>query len=349
MELNLLDSLMAWAVQVMGLAGSPPPVATRLSKGGSDRTFYRLCWDGGHVMAMHYRHERRENAYYVPIGRFLREIGIAVPEIYHHDAGQGFLLMEDLGDDDLWSHRSAPWDIRQGLYQKTLTTIHRLHVYPTETFPRAAVPLMEGFDAGLYRWEREYFREHFVAGVCGIRMGRAEEQALEKELNSLALRLDAGRPALVHRDFQSQNVMICRDEPVLIDFQGMRLGNPLYDLGSLLYDPYVSMNKEEREELLACYFRLSDFGLSWSAFQNQFREASAQRLMQALGAYGFLGLKKGRPDFLRHVVKGVAHLEEVTKQAPGLPLLRGLAARCRKIAGEEVQDRLVLINYHDSD
>jgi len=91
---------------------------------------------------------------------------------------------------------------------------------------------------------------------------------------------------------------------VLIDFQGMRWGSPFYDLGSLLYDPYVFFTAEERLELLSYYYVLSNRALDWKGFRKAFYEASAQRLMQALGAYGFLGMKRGLSDFLGYSSPG---------------------------------------------
>ena len=37
-----------------------------------------------------------------------------------------------------------------------------------------------------------------------------------------------------------------------------------------------------------------------------------QRLMQALGAYGFLGLVQEKPQFLAHIPTALASLREVT-------------------------------------
>jgi N-acetylmuramate 1-kinase len=327
-------NLIAWALAVLGLPAGAPVSAVPLTKGGSDRRFYRLRWNGRSVLLMRYLHERRENSYYAPIGRFLREIGVAVPEIFHHDAAQGFLLLEDLGDEDLWSCRQAPWEVRQELYEKTLVQIQRLHAYPLTAFSRAGIPVMDGFDAALYRWERDYFAENFVGGVCGITMSSQRKRALEEELGALARRLAAATPALIHRDFQSQNVMLRSREPVLIDFQGMRLGNPLYDVGSLLYDPYVAMTEDERMVLLARYHALSGAEWFWPDLQEAFREASAQRLMQALGAYGFLGLKKGRPAFLRHCASATRNLAEATREDGRLTLLHVLALECRQAVRE---------------
>ena len=163
---------------------------------------------------------------------------------------------------------------------------------------------------------------------------RQEEDALEAELSALAARLLSQPPVLVHRDLQSQNVMIRDGEPVLIDFQGMRPGSFFYDLGSLLWDPYVAFPEGERDDLLQCYQEVSGSPYSWEVFRELFRLASAQRLMQALGAYGFLGLKRAKPHFLAHVRPALSNLIAVSAEAGSLPRLHALACRCREAAGK---------------
>jgi aminoglycoside/choline kinase family phosphotransferase len=193
---------------------------------------------------------------------------------------------------------------------------------------------MEGFGEDLYRWERDYFREHFVLGVCGIKPEPSFERMLDAELSALAGRLSQTGRGLVHRDLQSQNVMIRGGDPFLIDFQGMRFGSPFYDLGSLLCDPYVALAEGEREELLSFYYELTPEGVAWDAFRNYFWEASAQRLMQALGAYGFLGRRKGLKGFLDHIPAGLRNLSRATEQAASLPHLQELCRACQKASGQ---------------
>jgi len=124
--------------------------------------------------------------------------------------------------------------------------------------------------------------------------------------------------------------MLRGGDPFLIDFQGMRFGSPFYDLGSLLYDPYVNLTTSQQDELLSFYYGLSKWDLDWAAFQNNFWEASAQRLMQALGAYGFLGLKKGLKTFLDHIPSGLRHLLDAASRVASLPLLHELCLKCEK-------------------
>jgi hypothetical protein len=110
----------------------------------------------------------------------------------------------------------------------------------------------------------------------------------------------------------------------------MRFGSPFYDLGSLLCDPYVDLPDRGREELLSFYFGLSKESLDQASFRNYFWEASAQRLMQALGAYGFLGLRKGLKDFLVHIPAALRNLHRAASQTASLPRLLDLSLACQQ-------------------
>ena len=301
-----------------------------LAKGGSDRTFRRIRFsDAPSLIFMHYNPGREENRHYAAIAGFLREFDIAVPRIFHHDPERCFILMEDLGDADLWSFRQSAWSLRRDYYRKALRMIHRLHTFPMENLGQRSSILMQGFGPELYRWERDYFHENLVRGVCGIERGADEAAVLEAELSALAERLQQTGSSLVHRDFQSQNILIYQGNPVLIDFQGLRVGSYFYDLGSLLYDPYVLIEEQERLELLRYYYGLQERTCAWNAFQEAFHEASVQRLMQALGAFGFLGRRHNRKDFLTHIPSGLQRLAEAASHSPRLSALRGMFSRCR--------------------
>jgi len=112
----------------------------------------------------------------------------------------------------------------------------------------------------------------------------------------------------MHRDFQSQNIHLLDEAVRLIDFQGMRLGPLGYDIMSLVMDPYQDLPAELKEELLARFCVAADSELSPGQVRAMTVAAGLQRLMQALGAFGFLGHVKGKPAFLQHIPRAVAHL-----------------------------------------
>jgi aminoglycoside/choline kinase family phosphotransferase len=327
---------------------------TPLAGGGSNRSFHRiLAGDGYSAIFMKYDITSEENTRYAVVAEFLGKIGVPVPRIIAHDPLQGFVVMEDLGDTDLWSFRKQPWEVRRDYYRKTLDAVYKLHAFPLETFSFEGLSPLEAFGPRLYRWEQDYFLDHFVAGVCNIEISPFEKRALEDELRALSDHLETTKPCLVHRDFQSQNIMIKNGNPFLIDFQGMRSGSFFYDLGSLLYDPYVSLSDDERLELRDYYFFLLHQGIQnldkrnhgnakqetpcktetadYSFFHRMFFEASAQRIMQALGAYGFLGLKSNKPDFLLHIPMGISNLLDITYRLRDMPVLHNLAETCKEV------------------
>lgn len=319
-----------WARQALGLGDSASLHMARLGKRGSDRVYFRLTWPPQEsAILIHYDPNREENGYHAQIAQFLHRIGVPVPRMIGHDPVGCLIVMEDLGETDLWTMRDSDPEERQRLYGQTISAVQRLHSFPESDFPAGHVRLMGPFSLELYRWERDYFRDYFVGAVCGITLGPQEAHSLEIELSGLADRLLGGPCCLVHRDLQSQNVMIRKGEPVFIDFQGMRFGSPFYDLGSLLCDPYMEFSEKERNDYLSLYYGLSSWGYQWEAFTGCFWEASAQRLMQALGAYGFLSLSRGLLGFLNHIPAGLRNLEHAAARATTLPRLRELLHLCR--------------------
>jgi N-acetylmuramate 1-kinase len=302
-----------------------------IKKGGSDREFFRVSLpDKTSYVFMHYGNEVEENAYWVGINKFLAGLDISVPRIIAQDVSQHFLLIEDLGDVDLWSQRALPWDKRRDYYFQALTQIRLLHSFSFAKIP-TNLKLSESYGPRLYKWEHDYFLENIVREVCKIKLTSSLLKELKKELESLSARLQKIEPCLIHRDFQSQNIMIKNGRPVLIDFQGMREGCLFYDLGSLICDPYVTFYDEERDELINFYYELINPSFSRDEFIHNFWMGSVQRLLQALGAYGFLGLKKNKPAFLSHIANGLENLLMAVDNVGKLELLNDLATECETI------------------
>jgi aminoglycoside/choline kinase family phosphotransferase len=302
-----------------------------IKKGGSDRQFFRVTLpDKTSFIFMHYGDEVEENAHWININRFMASLEIFVPRIVAQDVSRHFILLEDLGDVDLWSKRFLPWAQRRDYYFQVLTQIHRLHSFELKSLP-ADLQLSESYGSGLYKWEHDYFLENLVGEVCKIKLSLADAAKLNKELDVLSARMQKIEPSLIHRDFQSQNIMIKNDRPVMIDFQGMRKGCLFYDLGSLICDPYVTFDDEERNELIEFYYELMNPAYSRDEFVLNFWMGSVQRLLQALGAYGFLGLKKNKPAFLHHIGNGLENLLIAIDNVSGLESLNNLATECETI------------------
>lgn len=292
-------------------------------KGASDRHFYRLKWEGEResMILMVYTLARRDNPKFVPATRRLEKIGAHVPHVMAFDEQRLCVWLQDLGRVDLNSFDQQPWSVRQPLYEATLREAAKIHsVEEHRLSSRDLAELEPAFDEGLYEWEQNYFLDHFVGGHLGREFGHTEYDAAHEALRQLRRRLGRLPRCLVHRDFQSQNVLIQGQEAWLVDYQGLRLGRAEYDLASLLYDPYVNLTRAERGHLLRYYAEHRQVKLA--ELREVFYLCAAQRLMQAIGAYANLSRNLGKPHYLQHIPTAVANLAEVCQEGPNLHELR---------------------------
>ena len=284
--------------------------AVPVEKGGSARRFYRISARGQSSILVHDLGEREENRHYAGLARFLSARGVPVPDVLAEDPSAGLLWLEDLGAEDLWSFRNARWEIRRPLYESALRGMASLHRIPPEAPVKEGIPIQPSFDEALYRWEQEYFAEHCLGGIFGVSEGMRASLLSCESMRMLAAGLATRPRVLVHRDFQSQNILVRSGESRFIDFQGMRPGLAQYDLASLLFDPYVTLSQEERAHLIGFHHAMVPETAAAES-ERLLWQCAAQRLMQALGAYGNLSLNLGKPQFRSHVAPALANLREV--------------------------------------
>jgi N-acetylmuramate 1-kinase len=300
-----------------------------IEKGGSDRKFYRIrCSAHQALILVRYNLEREENRHYVQIAKFLDAHGIRVPKIYFHDAAEGLIWIEDLGERDLYSYRRESWLVRRVFYESALDEIIKLHSLPESACLDIRDDLPVEFNADLYRWEQRYFFKNCLGRYFKISESKLKELGALAALREVAEKLASLPRFLVHRDFQSQNIVIRNGQAYLIDFQGMRPGLAEYDLASLLFDPYVELSDQERCASVAYYRqKQAENGRQVNGqFDSTLQLCAMQRLMQALGAYAFLGLIRGHESFLQYIPRAVRSLRDVVVKIDELKPLASLLA-----------------------
>jgi N-acetylmuramate 1-kinase len=301
-----------------------------IEKGGSDRRFYRIhCSADQTLILVKYNLDREENRHYVEIAQFLEGHSIRAPRIYFHDPAEGLIWIEDLGERDLFSYRDESWLVRRAFYESALDEIAKLHRLPESVCVEMREHLPAEFNAALYLWEQNYFLENCLTRYFKIDNVKLAALATLPALREIAERLASLPRVLVHRDFQSQNILLRNSQAYLIDFQGMRPGLAEYDLASLLFDPYVDLAGEEQLELIGYYKQkqAENGRIVNYEFDQTLRLCAMQRLMQALGAYGFLGLVKGHKQFLEHISTAMKSLRGIVSEIGGLEKLETALTR----------------------
>lgn len=243
---------------------------------------------------------------------------VPAPKILAENVKKKVIVMQDLGETHLWDHHDSVWKKRSALYKATIDSIKKLHAVSADDLSDEQRESLEPeFDEALYGWEQDYFFDHFLSRFSRRAPSYVRSLRHEPVFAELATFLSALPRTLIHRDLQSQNVLIVRNKPVFIDHQGLRLGRPEYDIASLLYDPYVDFTTPERNELIRHAFE----GRKRGEWRPIFLRCAAQRLMQALGAYGKLGEDDGREEFLGYIPGALNNLREVLEAEPMLPRL----------------------------
>lgn len=322
-----------------GFSSDPVEVET-LAGDGSERRFFRVRCRTRHAVVLispRQKHDGMdENDSYFAIGNHLYQRQVPVPRIFWADLTQGYFLLEDLGDFHLQTLARPRGGNLFPIYRRAVRLLANLHQRAPEGFTADYCFDTPAYDpAFVFERELEYFRKWFLNGYLGLEIGPDD---LRRDFETIAEAAgDTGYSHVIHRDFQSRNILVCAQNLRLIDFQGMRFGPPAYDLASLLIDPYVRIPLELERKAVALYWtKAQDYlGGSFRDFLGSYGVLRLCRNLQILGAYGYLGLVKGKKHFLRYIPQAWKQLSYWMNNPIGgrYPELRKLIRRIRYKSG----------------
>lgn len=315
-------ALTAWARAVWP-GGDPGEAAARpIPADGSPRLFVRLTAGGRSLVALANPDNPPENRAWHFLAGHLAGLGLPVARVLAADPDGGRFLMEDLGAESLQEAVLAAGgepEAVAALYEPALAALARLQAHG-----HRGMDLSLCFDGPeltpefLRRREAGYFLERFVTQGCGLGP-EAWPAGLERDLDRLCRAAGLAAPrGLVHRDYQSRNLVRERGRLGLVDFQGARLGPAQYDLAALVHDPYVDLPWELRRRLVERYLELRDAEgpFDRQAFRQGWPFVAASRLMQALGAYAFLTMERRRAHFAAFAAPALAALKRLAATPP---------------------------------
>lgn len=299
-------------------------------RAASQRYFVRIRHQGGSVILIVWDSRDEDWERFLTIGRErLRTSGL-LPEIIAEDPGHGLVLEEDLGQMTLKRYCGSALIDRRGIDAAYRMALDALVCWQSPDVAALPVIAARSMDFDTFMWESSYFGRYCVTDFCGCEplLGAAWEQ----ERAELARCCAALTPAAIHRDFQSENIMLHKGRIRLVDFQGARLGPPEYDAASLLFDPYCEWLDDALRSSLYEHFCLLRNRPDEHALR--FCLCAAQRLMQALGAFGNLSLHKGKEWYRSFIPRALERLERVMESLEEYPAMTTVVRRCREKVAE---------------
>lgn len=253
-------------------------------------------------------------ARFVAVAKYLRGKGLSAPEIYADAAAQGFVLMEDLGD-DLFADALATGADEKALYAAAAEVLAKLHA---DAAPGVLPPdkHLHAYDETALLAEVDLLTEWFFPVALGRKAGEAETEE-HRALWRLALAPYLRAPSVfVHRDYHAQNLLWLPGRSSvarvgLIDFQDAVAGAKAYDLVSLIEDARRDVAPAVGEAAAAHYLnamRAQGTPLDAAAFAEEMAVFSAQRNAKIVGIFARLFRRDGKPRYLSYLPRVWSYL-----------------------------------------
>jgi len=281
-----------------------------------------------------------DTADFLKIAAHLAGLGLSAPAIIAADAGAGFVLLEDLGDDLYSSVVARDPALETRLYTEAAEVL--LHLQAA-----APPPGLPDLAAGDWAASALLVAAWYAGAAQGVAVdGEALRAALQAALAGHA----DGPRVLILRDFHAGNLLWLPGRRGLarvglLDFQQAQMGQPGYDMVSLVQDARRDVRPDTEAAVLAVLARGQ--GLPVAAIGPAIAALGALRALRILGVFARLCLRDGKPLYLVHLPRvwrqlqaNLAHpaltgLRSVCDRllpAPEPALIRSLEARCGRDA-----------------
>ncbi len=307
------EALLEWLLEVApGMEGGDAA-----SSDASFRRYFRFNKGEESFIAMDAPPASEDCRPFVAVARLLADAGLNVPAMVAENIEEGFLLLSDLGADtylDVIDHGNA-----EQLFDDAIGALLRLQqIDAAEQLPH--------YDEALLRRELELFPEWYLQEHCGISVDDALRQQLDALFASLIEQVGEQARVFVHRDYMPRNLMVCDQNPGVLDFQDAVFGPISYDPICLFKDAFISWPADRIEGWLRSYWqRAGDLGLPVpDRFEDFYRDCDfmgAQRHLKVMGIFARIYHRDGKPHYLQDVERFGEYLREVAGRRPELEVL----------------------------
>lgn len=293
---------------------------TVASADASFRRYFRVhLADNKTLIAMDAPPPQEDCTPFVKVAQLLLDAGLNVPKIIAQDIAQGFLLISDLGDATYLSALNK--DNAQKLYTDATNALIKMQLASQS----GSLP---DYDAALLQREMQLFPDWYISKHLGVTLTAEQEAVLQNTFSVLIQNILAQAQVTVHRDYHSRNLMICKDNPGVLDFQDAVHGAITYDLVSLLKDAYIEWDEEQIIDWAVRYWQPAKKAClpvpdDFSEFYRDFEWMGVQRHIKVLGIFARLYHRDGKDGYLKDMPLVMHYLRKACERYVELrPMLR---------------------------
>lgn len=308
-----------------------------LKKDASHRKYERILKENGQSLILMDAPPQKEKVEpFIYMANFLIENNLSAPKVISSDIKNGFLLLEDFGDDKFTTILSGKSTLsgkveETAMYEMAVDNLIKLHKIPHENLNIAQ------YDEAMMARESMRFINHYLEVLNGGKIDKSiqeEYNIILKHLLSIAKNLPK---VIVLRDYHADNLMWLDDRPDinkvgLLDFQDAAIGSPVYDLVSLLEDARRDVSPELAEKMINRYLQ-SFPKLLRKSFAASYAIHGAQRNLKIIGVFARLSSVNKNPYYLTMLPRVWRHVSNDLKH----PLLLPLKNWLNKVAPQQLK------------
>ncbi len=260
----------------------------------SFRCYSRLfCGDVNYIL-MDAPPEKENAAQFVEIAEYLQRFEIKTPKIFQKNVRQGFVLLEDLGDESIARYLQVQPQDEFKLYKKAIDLLIKLQQIPVYN-------KCKEYDFALLYKESRSFLNWFYPFIFSKEAGADVELQFIYALEDSLKDNNNFDKVFIHRDYMSENLMYDSENEnlKLIDFQDSLTGSPAYDFVSLIECARRDLVKTSASELLEYYLFNSNYNIP--KFLASYYALGAQRNLKILGYFARKKMRDDDPRYLKYL------------------------------------------------
>jgi aminoglycoside/choline kinase family phosphotransferase len=269
-------------------------------------------------MLMHAPPPHEDPRPFLHVAHWLENNGMRAPHVFAENAGDGWVLIEDFGDQRMREWIDDHTDDERSVYARAIDTLVALHKLPPGPF--------EPYDLPVYRREVDLFVEWYCPAM-GLEVDRGGwSEAWQSALTPLLERQTPGVTVL--RDYHAENIMLLEPgeaggDQGLIDFQDALVGHPAYDLVSLLQDARRDVSQELETAMLERYRAAAEPD---DSFEADYARLGVQRNAKIVGIFTRLWKRDGKARYLSMIPRVWAAMERDLAHPGMAPVAEWFAA-----------------------